>query len=320
MKSAKWSITDLVEICKTRQNNKFDVNFVVSGARGNGKSTLLFKLFLRFKQFKPWKNVVYSRKDVIKLLEENKFGIIMDDEAIRSAYKRNFYEQDQKTLIQMLNMYRDNFNIYGMAVPNFYSLDKDLRDLVKIHLHVIERGIAVVHIANEGSLYSEDMWDVKYNKKIEERWSNKKKKNPNFRSPYHKLSTFRGYLIYNDLTPKQRALYEEIKQTKRKEIYETEMKSSEQIKEKGFYDRLIDMVLDKKINSVNELINICIFEGKNYSSVRNMLNQKLRDRGIHQKLSELLCIKETLVHTSDESVHNNLPSHNFNLNDKIKVI
>ena len=125
-----WSIKDLVEVVKERQKNKFDACIVVSGARGNGKSTLLFKLFLRIGKFKPWKQQVYSRKDVMSLLEKFKFGLILDDEAIRTSYKRNFFDEDQKLLIQMLNMYRDNFNIYAAAVPDFYSLDKDLRSLI----------------------------------------------------------------------------------------------------------------------------------------------------------------------------------------------
>ncbi|KKL16785.1 hypothetical protein LCGC14_2492070, partial [marine sediment metagenome] len=41
----------------------------------------------------------------MKFLEQLKRGCIMDDEAIRTGYKRNFYDQDQKLLIQMLNMY-----------------------------------------------------------------------------------------------------------------------------------------------------------------------------------------------------------------------
>ena len=134
-----WSIKDLVEIAKERRKNKFDIIMAVSGERGDGKSTLIYKFFSRFKQFKPWRHMVYSRKDVMKLLEGTKLGCIFDDEAIRTGYKRKFMDSDQQLLIQMLNMYRDNFNVYAMAIPSFYSLDKDLRDLIKIHIHVIER-------------------------------------------------------------------------------------------------------------------------------------------------------------------------------------
>ncbi len=278
-----WSITDLVDISKQRQQNKFDVIIAVSGARGNGKSSLLFRFFSRFKPFKAWNHQIYSRKDVMNLLEKNKFGCIFDDEAIRTGYKRNFFDADQKLLIQMINMYRDNFNIYGLAVPNFYSLDKDLRDLIKIHIHVVERGLGVVHIANSGNLYSDDAWDVKYNKKIEERWSESKKKNPNFKPKYNKLTTFRGYIRFPDLTPKQRLLYEEVKVTKRKAVYEEEMKQDSD----DFYDRLITRLKEGDIGS-NALQEICLANKLKLSSVKNLINVRLRDAGEKERLAYYL--------------------------------
>ena len=198
-----WSIKDLVEVIKKRQENKFDACIVASGSRGNGKSTFLFKTLLRLNNFKPWKNQVYSRKHVMELLEKHKFGCILDDEAIRTSYKRNFFDEDQKLLIQMLNMYRDNFNVYAAAVPDFYSLDKDLRSLIKIHIHIIERGLGVVHIANEGNLYSDDCWDIRYNKKVEDNWAKRKQMNPNYQPKYNILKTIRGYIKIKELTSKQ---------------------------------------------------------------------------------------------------------------------
>jgi hypothetical protein len=290
-----WSIKDLVEIAKQRQENKFDANIVVSGARGNGKSTLLFKFFSRFPQFKPWINQVYSRKDVMALIEKSRQGCIFDDEAIRTGYKRNFYETDQKLLIQMLNMYRDNFNIYGLAVPNFYNLDKDLRDLIKIHLHVINRGLAVVHIPNEGNLYSDDLWDIKYNKKVEERWAKLKQKKPDFSPKYNRLTTFRGYLEFGDLTKHQRALYEEIKRTKRKRVYEEEMKGDTD-REENFYGKLIERLKEGKITK-ETLLEICLVKGLAYTAINSVLNQKLRDSGSDKRLTHFLELgKRNLSH------------------------
>jgi len=79
-----WSIKDLKEIAEKRQHNKFDFNICVSGARGNGKSTFLYKFYSRFPIFRPKIHLVYSRHDVMTLLEKSKFTTILDDEAIRS--------------------------------------------------------------------------------------------------------------------------------------------------------------------------------------------------------------------------------------------
>ena len=277
-----WSINDLIDIAKTRQNNKFDMIIAVSGARGNSKSSFLFKFFSRIKGFRPWKHQIYSRKDVMKLLEGSKKGCIFDDEAIRTGYKRNFFDQDQKLLIQMLNMYRDNFNIYGLAVPNFYNLDKDLRDLIKIHIHMVERGLGVVHVPNEGSLYSEDKWDIKQNKRIEDSWAKARMKNPNYSPKYNRLTTFRGYLKFTDLTEKQRVLYEDVKVTKRKAVYEEEMKQDDD--GGGLYDRLLKRIKEGEITN-KALQEICLANGLKHSAVSSLLNTKLRDEGLKERLS-----------------------------------
>ncbi len=172
-----YSIKELVMILKERQKNKFDANFAVSGKRGLGKSTLIGKVYYRFPNFRPWKHQVYSRDDVLALLKSEKYGSCWDDEAINSSYKREFQDKGQQELIKNLTAFRDNFNVFASAIPSFYSLDKDLRDLYFIHLHVVRRGVAVIHMPVPGRLYSQDIWDTKYNQKIEDRWTKTLHKN-----------------------------------------------------------------------------------------------------------------------------------------------
>ena len=61
-----WSLKDIIGIAQLRQKNKFDCNIVVSGDRGNGKSTLIAKALYLTKKYKPQKHQVYSREDVIE--------------------------------------------------------------------------------------------------------------------------------------------------------------------------------------------------------------------------------------------------------------
>ena len=274
-----FSIKDLVEIIQGRIDNKYDANVLVSGARGDGKSTLIVKILSRFKQYRPWKHQVYTRKDVMRLLEGQKRGIIFDDEAINSGYKRDFYDSGQKKLIKMINMYRDNFNIYCSAVPKFYSLDKDLRDLIKIHIHVIRRGIAVIHIARTGNLYSDDVWDIKYNKKIEESWSKKMKKNPNFNPSYHRLTTFIGYLTFGDLSPKQREIYEQIKVIKRKKVYEEELKEQDLDNKADTTKFITECILSGVIKDIDEFKHAVLQRKGKITSVRICVNRRLKDLG-----------------------------------------
>lgn len=282
MKAIIWTITDLTDLLKARQDNEFDGNLAVSGDRGNGKSILLLKIFYRFKVFKPWLHQVYKREDVVSLLKTQTYGLAFDDEAVNSSYKRDFQNKGQQEYIKILTAYRDSFNILGSAIPSFFSLDRDLRDLFFLHLHVIERGIAVVHMPLQGRLYSLDRWDAKNNAKIEEGWGKRMAKNPNYRPAYHQLSTFRGYLYFSDATPKQKKLYKEIKNKKRAR----DIGAKEQDK-KDFITRVYDLLITDKLTTEG-LRQLCLMEDKKYSLTRTNLNRRLEDAGSKKSLKEYL--------------------------------
>lgn len=288
-----WNVKDIVEVIKGRQDNEFDGNIAVSGNRGDGKSTLINKILYRFKKFNPKKHQVYSRADIIYLLKYQTYGYCWDDEAINTGYKRDFQNRGQQELIKILTAYRDNFNVYMSAIPNFFSLDKDLRELYFIHFHVIERGIAVVHMPLQGRLYSQDRWDSKYNSKIEETWSKRIKKNPSFKAPYHKLSTFRGYLYFNDLTKKQRDLYKEVKKTKRAESFQTTEEKKASI-EVSFLDKVFNQLIERKLTR-DGLIQACLISEKKYSTVLSQLNGMLTDKGYNETVKDFLLDKATKV-------------------------
>lgn len=286
MKSIIWSVQDIAKVIKARQDNEFDANFGVSGDRGNGKSHLTAKIMYRLKKFNPWKHQVYSSADVKKLLMTQVRGKCFDDEAINSGYKRNFQDKGQQQLIKILTNYRDNYNVHGSAIPNFFSLDKDLRDLIFLHLHVIERGLAVVHLPLQGRLYSQDRWDAKNNEKIERSWNNKLKNNINFKIPFNRLSTFAGYLYYTDITDAQAKLYKEIKRVKRADEYAED----EEDKEQSFYEKLLNKVIDKKL-STQDIMAVCSVEDKKFSTVQQSLNRMLRDRQLQGTLKDFLVDK-----------------------------
>lgn len=299
-----WSIKEITHLLRKRQVNQFDCNIAVTGKRGDGKSTLLFKIFNSFKKegFKQKKHQVYDQRDIITLLTTQKFGFCWDDEAINSGYKRDFQKSGQKDLIKIVTNYRDNFNIYGSALPFFYSLDKDLRDLIFMHLHVVERGLAVIFLPLKDQIHGQDIWDTKNNQKIEERESKRLEKNPKSRFRYHRLTTFAGYLFFGPMTPKQRALYEEIKTEKRAKRFEQDQSQ----KEESFMDKTYNMLIDGKLTSEG-LIQICLSHDRKYSNVMQDLAKRLRDEGSKFTPSHYLRAEKTFNNNSKESINNLVP-------------
>lgn len=278
--SIRWTIKELSELLRKRQLNKFDANLGVSGARGDGKSTFLFKIFNSFKKngFRPYKHQVYSQDDVIKLLSDQQFGFCWDDEAINSGYKREFGKVGQIQLIKTVTNYRDNYNIYGSALPFFYNLDRALRELIFMHVHIKERGIGVIFLPIEGQIHTQDPWDTITNKKIEQKENEKMIKNPNHRFRYHKFTTFAGFVYFNSMTSKQEEKYEKIKKMKR----EFEFQNNIKIKPKSHVEKLYDYLIDGKL-SKEVLMHSCYMEGSKYSTVLMQLNTMLKDKGIPDK-------------------------------------
>lgn len=290
-----WSIKELIRSLRERQLNKFDVVIGVSGRRGNGKSTAIFKLLNSFKKegFNQEKHQVYKRDDVMRLLATQKFGFCWDDEAINSGYKRDFQNAGQKELIKMITNYRDNYNMLASALPFFYSLDRDLRELVFVHIHIIERGLAVILMPLDDQIHSADPWDTKANIKIEEQENRRTQKNPDNKFRYHRLTTFAGYLLFGDMTPKQRRKYEEIKQRKRGEVFKVE---GFQDDGKNFMDKVYKILLEGKLTK-DGIIQMCFIEGKKYSSVTSILNRMLTDNG------ETKTVKDFLQQPSNKVFH-----------------
>ena len=283
-KFLRWSLKDLAEVINRRVNNEFDCNILIEGKRGLGKSSLAYKLANLSKlKFKPKRDLLYSRDEVLKAITNYRKGVILADELVNVGYKRDFYEHGQKQLIKALNMYRDSNNLFFGCIPRFVDIDTDLMGLCQIRLTVIRRGVAIIH-RPVSSTYTRDPWDIKNNAKIESTWTMTRSRKPRFM----KLTTCIGYIRYGALGPASWKIYESIKHDKRGKVYmndeEAERLSDPNFK---FYHNLKERMIANKLTP-DILMEICQVSGKSYKGVRSKLNEMLREEGKNRSVKDFI--------------------------------
>ena len=301
-----WSLKELVEMVKAGIDNKFDAFILVTGATGTGKSSLLIKFFNKFPDFKLKDKLVYKRNDMIHLIRDYKKSYILADELISIGNKRRFYDIEQVELIEVLTKYRNNYNIVAGCIPIFFSLDKELLKLISLHIQVVERGLAIIHMPIRNRIFADDIWDININQKLENFWSKKRRENPNYKPKYWKYTTFAGFLPFSQLSEKQEQLYERLKQEKRSES-EGGIGNEPQ---ESFYDKVLKMLKEKKLDEQG-LLQICLFEGKKLSSVKVQLNRMLKDEGENKTLGDFLKDRTTTKDNTNylyNSIHTQLSS------------
>lgn len=251
----KWSLDRIVTMICNILQNRFDCAIAIEGNRGLGKSTLAIKLAkkVRFKmkrlgvdgyRFFPKRDLLYRRKDVINFFNKWHYTGIAD-EMINVTFNRDFYNEDQKDIIKMINMNRDHCNLFFACIPQFQALDNQIKNLMKIRITVVRRGVAIIQTPNN-SIYSKDKWDQAVNEKIEREWMKSNTKNPK----YSKLTTFRGYMHFSPLTEKEENLYQEIKDEKRNEIMKEKNPDADKDEEDPFEKVFKDLEEGKIRNSI----------------------------------------------------------------------
>lgn len=262
------------------QNNKFDVIIIIEGNRGLGKSTLAYHLCNRTKthKFNPKKDIMYKRKEIIDAFNNRWFSTFWADEMINVSFNRDFYDMDQKKLIKIINMNRDHCNLFIACVPQFQTLDNQIKNLCKIRITVVRRGLAIVQTQNR-SIYSTDRWDTNVNEKIERDWLKSGISKPR----YARLTTFRGVLRFGDLTPRQREEYEEIKRQKRNEIKQ-EQEAEDQSNNPN--ERIYSLLKEGKIGTRQMFDNMCLAMGLKPLNVMQNIRIRMRNEGNNTKFQD----------------------------------
>jgi len=229
--------------------------------------------------FNPEKSLLYTRHEVLKFFHKwNVIGVA--DEMINVSFNRDFYNEEQKDLIKMINMNRDHSNLFIACVPQFQNLDSQIKGLCKIRLTVVRRGIAVIQTPNR-TIYAKDKWDQATNEKIEREWIKKGVQNPH----YSKLTTFRGLMRFPPLSKKQEDIYQTIKDAKRNLVAREQMGIKDENDEKDEFEKAIDLLEAGRIRNAQILDGMAMSSGKDPESFKRTIINRFKKEGKPHRLS-----------------------------------
>lgn len=229
--------------------------------------------------FKLKNDLIYSQKAMLKGLSSFR-RIIIPDEMINITFNRDFFSEDQKNIIKMINMYRDHNNLIIACVPQFQTLDNQIKNLCKIRLSVVRRGFAIMQTPNR-TIYGRDKWDQQTNEKIEREWLLKGVQNPS----YARLTTCRGIIRFPKLMKAVEDNYQRIKDEKRTVILKNEMgiKGEE---EQTIVQKAVDMLIAGKIRNAQTITGLAMSQEVSDDTFKKRLATELEKRGKSQFIAD----------------------------------
>lgn len=300
MVALRWSMVRMIGMICDILLDRFDCFLVIEGNRGLGKSTLAWHLAYGVRRemkrrgvdgykFIAKRDLLYKRDEVIHFFKaRKKTGI--GDEMINVSFNRDFYEEDQKDLIKIINMNRDHNNFFEACVPQFQTLDSQIKNLCKIRISVIRRGLAIIQTPNR-SIYGRDKWDQQVNEKIERKWMENKVKNPK----YTQLTTFRGFLRFPALTEKQEERYQTIKDEKRNNLFKN--LRQEEMEETDPFELCYKRLVKGGIKDRAMVEGFAYAMGMNPSSLMYKLSRRLKKDEIDPIVKNYYYTKKNKAHS-----------------------
>lgn len=260
----RWYVTPLKEIKEMlirRRENEKDNMILVTGARGEGKSTFTGKILFNFEDFDPYKSMVYSKDAMFKLIKQKR-GYIWADEAVVNSAKGNVMTRANKMLFEISTINRDNFNIVFFCMPFVEDFDSKILQYVSMWVHIDSRGLGVLMLPSNKGIFGKRNWDLTAMKKVFDEF--KKENQKVMHAPYWIYDNFRGYIKFGKLTVKQKEIVDEVKALRKNENSDKEMQQEIEVEVKSLenYSRysakkLSDLIAKGEIRSMEQFNDTC---------------------------------------------------------------
>lgn len=218
--------------------------------------------------YNPYHDLIYDQKTMLRGLTSWD-RIIIPDELINITFNRDFHGDMQKKIIKAINMFRDHKNLIIASVPQFQTLDVQIKNLTKMRISIAKRGAGIIQTPNK-IIYARDKWDSANNEKIEREWllhGNKPK--------YKKLTTARGIIRFPQLTKKIEEEYQKIKNEKRSNIVEKDMGITITEEKKEPFDIIYEQLNEKKIRNIHQFDGMCLAYNLDPETIRAKASRKL---------------------------------------------
>lgn len=146
-----------------------DITIVISGEKGNGKSSLAYHLAKEFDpNFSIERNFIFhANYDTIyaKIFQLENSAIVID-EAIDIFYKLDWMNEIQNALIKLFTKTRHRHNIIILCIPLFTELRKSFRNyLVDFWIHIPIRSLNLFFTKTPNT-FGSDPWELDRKNKL----------------------------------------------------------------------------------------------------------------------------------------------------------
>ena len=245
----KWATIPLYlikEMIEGRRANEKDNVILVTGARGDGKSTFTGKIMFLFDNFDPYESIVYTKEAFFKQLKKRN-NYVWADEGVVNAAKGNVMTRANKLLFEGLTINRDNFNVVFFLLPFVEDFDSKILQYVSMWVHIDSRGLGVLMLPSNKGLFGKRNWDIDAMKKMFDEFMKENQKIAHM--PYWVYPNFRGYIKFGKLSIEQDKIVKEIKFLRKNENLDkqTQEEVVVEVKEMTNYKKYSSIKLAEKV-------------------------------------------------------------------------